>query len=259
LAVVLPVVGVLALVRLLFFIFPAGGGNFVQLPGVEHVFLLRQLLNWLLAWGILALLVGAGWLAAAVARRRPVTSQTLRPVSFVAAGLLLLGLAGGVLGAAEGWPSPHGEAAIGLLWLVLAWAGNLAIWLSVVHLLPVLAATEHGERLSLYFACWVATAILVACPLTAGYWGLANCWMSWQQYHTPPVLIVTALLVSAGSLLLLLPRWLRTLMAQTPRIGAGWGILGPFMLACALLVCGLCAGPLHPLFLLIRQSLLQAY
>ncbi len=73
----------------------------------------------------------------------------------------------------------------------------------------------------------------------------------------PPALIVFALLVTGLCTALLLPRWVAVQQAETPRPGAGWGILAPFLLALILVTCGLLARQFAPGFELIKQSLLQ--
>lgn len=252
------VAGVLALVRLLFFTFPPGGGALAQVPGVEQFFLIQRLLGWMLAWGMLSLLAGTVWIAILAAMRRPLTAGSFRPLMLVASGLLLMGLAGGLLGMA-GTDMQRNTAINGLLWAVFMWAGGVTVWLCAGHLLPALALHERSERTALHVACWLALAGTVAIPPTAGFRGVAALWPAWQHAGLSPILVLASLAVTAIAIGVQLPRWVKLLAAPEARPGAGWGVLGPFALAVMLLVWGLFAGPFAPLFMLIRHSLLQAY
>lgn len=260
-AMMLAVAGVLALVRIVFFIFPAGGGDFAQIPGVEHLFLIKRILVWLQGWGLLALLLGAGWLGyQAVRRRRGATAVVFRPLLLVASGMLLLGLAGGILGMAAGQPERRADALNGLLWSLMTWAGVVTVWLASGNLLPALTVDgERSERRIVWISCWATLAALVAVPPFTGFRAVADCWTIWQHSGTPPWLVLSALVITAVGTALQLPRWARAQAAARPIPGSGWGVIGPFLLTLALLACGLFGSVLSPLFTLIRQSLLQVY
>lgn len=250
-ALLLATVGHLTLVHLLFLAFPAGGSAFVQATGVEYLFLVRRVLGWMLAWGLLALLAGAGWLAYMLVLQRKVQQESLRALSLVATGMLILGVAGGLL-------AQQGKGISGLCWVQLAWVGFNSIWLSASGMLPVLTSNEHTERRTVQVALWVALATLVAVPPLAGFHGLAALWSTLHQAGLPPTLIVFTLAVSLLCAGAMLPRWVTLQRAETPRAGAGWGILGPFLMTLVLLACGLLAYQLTPGFELVKQSLLQA-
>ncbi len=79
-----------------------------------------------------------------------------------------------------------------------------------------------------------------------------------HQAGLPPALLIITLAVSLICAGLMLPRWVALQVTDTPRAGAGWGILGPFLMMLVLLVCGLLAHQLLPGFDLVKQSLLQA-
>lgn len=252
-ALLLAVVGPLTLVHVLFLSFPVSGTELTQLvPEAKPLFLVRNVLGWLLAWGLLALLTGAGWLACLVVQYRKAHPGLLRPLVLVSTGLLLLGIAGGLLG-------QRGNGLLGMLWLQLAWVGSLGIWPAANGLLPALTRNERGERATVLLSCWLALAALVAVPWLPGYRGLAALWGVLSQAAMPPGLIVFALIVTALSAGYLLPRWAATQQADTPHPGVGWGIIAPFAMAFCLVACGLLASQFHTLFALIRQSLLQAF
>jgi hypothetical protein len=243
--------GPLALVRLLYAVFPARSTALLQLTGMEQLTFITRLLWWLNTWGLLALLVGAGWMVWLVVRRSE-TAEGLRPLAVVAPGLLLIGLAGGLHAAG-------GTGVAGMLWLQLTWVAVTGVWVAGNGLLPALAPSERTERGVVQTAQLLALAALVAVPFTAGYHGLVPLVGALNTLHTPLPLLVLCLVVTAVCSLLLLPRWLRVAGAATPRPGAGWGILGPFTLAILLTFAGLLAVRLTPLFALITASLLQAY
>ena len=249
-ALLLATVGHLTLVHVLFLSFPAASAAFRQATGVEYLFLVRQVLGWLLAWGLLALLMGAGWLAYITIQQHKVRISSLRPLTLVATGMLILGVAGGLL--AQG-----AQGIIGLCWMQLTWVGVIGIWLSAGGLLPVLASAERPERRTVQVALWVALVTLAALPPLAGFHGLAALWSALNQAAIPPALIVFTLVVTGLCTALLLPRWVAAQQAETPRAGVGWGILAPFLLALVLVACGLLSRQLTPGFELIKQSLLQ--
>ncbi|MHB9131263.1 MAG: hypothetical protein ACYDBB_09265 [Armatimonadota bacterium] len=251
-ALMLSVVGMLTPVRLLFFAYPGGVGGLVRLPGLEHLFLVRNLLNWLTAWGVLAILVGAGWLAYDTIRRRQVNLESLRPLSLVAGGLLLVGMGAGFL-------AQQFAGVAGLLWMQVMWAGVITIWLAGGGLLSALTSNERGERMTVQIALYLALATLVAVPFTPGYWGMANLWRQLQQSGLPRGLLIVALVITAICGAWLLPRWAQHQQSPVPRQGSGWGILGPFAFAFAVIALGLFAPYLAPLFTVIHKSLLQAY
>lgn len=250
-ALLLAAVGHFTLVHVLFLAFPAAGSAFVQATGVEYLFLVRRVLGWMLAWGLLALLAGAGWLGSLVVRQRAVRQESLRPLSLVATGMLILGVAGGLF-------AQQGQGIPGLCWMQLAWVGFTAVWLAAGNLLPVLQRTERTERRTLEVALWVALLALAAVPPLAGFHALAALSPALQQAGLPPALIVFTLAVALLSAGVLLPRWVALQAAETPRPGVGWGILGPFLLALLLLASALLAHQLTPALALVKQSLLQA-
>ena len=224
-AMLLAVAGVLASVRLIFFLFPAGGGNFSQIPGVEHLFLIRQILGWLLAWGVVALLVGAGLQTYFAIRRRYDAVGLFRPLVLVASGMLLLGIAGGILGMADEQLGHRTEAITGLIWTLLTWSGMITVWLVIGLLLPMLTAKQEGaERTTLQVSLWLTMASLVAIPPSSGFHALASFWVIWGQHGTPPILVLTALLLTLAGVIMLLPRWSRRQVAEEPHPGAGWGL-----------------------------------
>ncbi len=246
------VVGHVTLVHLLYLSFPAASEVFLRSTGTEQLFLIKRILGWVLAWGVLALLVGGGWLAYTVAMKHETHRGSLRPLMLVAAGLMLLGLSVGVL-------SPHQQGAAGLLWLQLTWVGTLCIWLVAGSVLAALSPTEQSERTTVLTACWMALAALVALPPGPGYRGLAALWQPMQQLGVPRALVVCTLVVTGLCAVLLLPRWAADQTSPTPRAGATWGIIGPFALAFLLLALGLFGDYLTPVLALLRTSLQQSY
>ena len=244
-------VGPLALVRLLYFAFPARSAALQQLTGTEQLEFITRILGWLTTWGLLAVCVGAGWMVWLVVRRRE-PAEGLRPLALTAPGLLLLGLAGGL-------NAQQGTGIAGMLWLQLTWVAVTGVWVAGNGLLPALAPAERTERGVVHTAQLLALAALVAVPFTAGSRGLAPLLAALARLSTPTPLLVLCLVVTALGSLLLLPRWLRPAEGALPRTGTAWGILGPFALALLLTLAGLLATRLTPLFELIRTSLLQAY
>lgn len=254
----LSVAGVLAFTRVLFFVFPAGGGDITQLPGVEHLYMVKHILHWMLAWGFFSLLLGAGWLVYASVRRVTPTAM-FRPIVLLASGLLLLGIAGGALGLTGEQQQTVRSAMTGMLWIIPTWAGAITVWLAVGNLLPQLTHHERSERIVLYGALGMATAALLAVPPTTGFYGIRTLWSSWGQFGASPAIILISLLVALCCIGWQLPRYLSTQVAASSHPGTGWGVIGPFAFAFVLLAAGVLAGPLAPLFSLIRISLLQAY
>ena len=247
-ALVLTLAGNLTLVHVLFLAFPAENPFFSNLAHIEHLFLIKRLLGWMLAWGLMALLVGAGWLSYTAMTKRGREPMALRPLALVAAGVMLLGVSTG-LQAAQG--------IAGLLWLQLTWACTMVVWLSAGALLPALTLEEGGERGILLTALWLSLAAIVALPPTPGFLGCAALWAAMLQLGVPQPLVVISLIAGGLSAAVILPRWALGQRALVPRPGAGWGIIGPFTLAFALIACGFLAPRFDPLLSLIRQSLLQ--
>jgi len=247
-ALLLATAGHLVLVHVLFLAFPVEARQFTQVFPIKNLFLIRQVLGWMLAWGLLALLAGAGLLTYAVVMRQQVQQGTLRALTLVATGLLVLGIAGGVLTQQE-------RGVAGLLWLQLTWVGVIVVWLAAGGLLPVLTRAERPERMTVLIACWLALAALVALPPLPGFHGLTALWPVWQQAGIPPALVLFTLVLTTLATAYLLPRVAAVQAADTPRPGVGWGIIGPFLLALGLLLSGLLASQLTPYAKLIFQSL----
>ena len=251
---------VLALIRLLFFALPPGGEAIaIQMPGSEYLLLIALLLRWMLAWGFLALLLGAAWLAYLVVRKRQNQAYVLRPLTIVVAGLLLSGIAGSMLGQIGPFPLDRANALNGVFWIVPLWIGSITTWLAGKNLLPTLAVEERVERRAILVALWMMLAMLAAFPLTAGFQALRALWSPWKLYGFRPELLLMLLLLSVVSFVLLLLPWSREHVAPVARVGAGWGSIGPLFFALVLLVYGIFAMPHSPLLLLLRQSLLQTY
>lgn len=256
-ALLLVVTGVLAIIRLIFFAFPVGGGGALALlPGVDHLALIKRLLSWVSGWGMIALLLGTGWMVVNSTLRRRITRGMLDPLPIVAASLLLLGLSAGLLGLVGGVGLHRSQAINGLLWLAPTWAGVLVIWLTSGHLLSALVQQEQVERRVLQIALWGSLAALVALPPSGGWYAVRAFFHTWRQYGTPPALVIVLLLLFAVGAALQLPAWCRRRVADTPHAGTGWGVFPPLLLALLLLTAGLFAAKLAPLFTLIRQSLL---
>jgi hypothetical protein len=256
-ALMLAVTGVLSLIRLVFFAFPIGGGEMLaQLPGVDHLALIKRLLSWVAGWGMIALILGAGWMAINIAFRRRAARGMLDPLPLAAAGILLLGLAAGLYGLVAETGPRRDQAIIGLFWMVPTWAGALVIWLTASHLLSAFTLSERAARMVLQVAVWVALAALIALPPTSGFRGLLAVYHNWRYFGMSPVIVIILLLLIAVGAGLQLPAWCRRHLAAKPHEGAGWGIFSPLLFALLLAIGGLLAGPLTPLFSLIRQSLL---
>ena len=257
-ALLLAVSGVLALIRLVFFAFPVGGGGVLaQLPGVDQLTLIKRLISWVAGWGIIALLLSAGWLVVNVGRWRRAAWGVLQPLPLAAAGLLLLGLAAGLFGLVAEVGPRRDQALNGLLWLLPTWAGALVICLTAGSLLSALTLRERTERRVLQASVWGALAALVALPPSSGFRGVLADYPTWRIAGMSPRLVLLLLVLLAIGAGLQLPAWCRRRVAETPRAGTGWGIIAPFLFALLLVTGGLLAGPLSPLFTLIRQSLLQ--
>jgi hypothetical protein len=256
-ALLLAVTGVLSLIRLVFFAFPIGGGEILaQLPGVDHLALIKRLLSWVAGWGMIALTLGAGWMVINLVLRRRVARGMLDPLPLVAAGILLLGLAAGLYGlVAESGPQ-RDHAITGLFWMVPTWAGALVIWLTASHLLSAFTLRERTERLIMQVAVWVAFAALIAVPPSSGFRGVQAVYHTWRHSGTSPVIVIILLLLIAVGAGRQIPAWCRSHMATKPHEGAGWGVVSPWLFALLLIIGGLLAGPLTPLFTLMRQSLL---
>jgi len=250
-ALLFTLVGCFTLIHLLFLAFPAENPSLSNMAHLEHLFLIKRLLGWMLIWGFMALLTGAGWLGYTAFIKPQQETGALRPLALVAAGMLLLGFS---IGLQSPWQQ---QGIIGLLWLQLTWTGTVVIWLSAGALLPALALQERGERGIVLAALWISLAALVALPPGPGFYGLAALWEAMGQFDAPRVLVVLALLVSGLSAGFMLPRWALRQYARLPRPGVGWGIIGPFAVAFVLVACGLLAPRLGPVMNLIRESLLQ--
>ncbi len=152
--------GHLTLVHVLFLAFPAGGNAFVQATEVEPLFLVRRVLGWMLAWGLLALLSGAGWLGYKCVVQRNIQLASLRALSLVATGLLILGVTGGLLAQQE-------QGIPGLCWIQLAWIGFTSIWLTAGGCSP----------------CWHAASG----PNDAPYrWHYGWPWRHWWPFRRSP-------------------------------------------------------------------------
>lgn len=242
--------GNLALVHLLFLAFPPGSAVFNLAAGVEHLFLIRRVLNWMLAWGVLALLIGAGWLAYGLLLKQDRRPDALRPLSLAAAGWMLLALPLALL-------ANNGRGIDGLLWLQLTWASLITVWLCANGLLAAITTRELGERATVLTALWLTLLALVACPFTAGFRGLSTFWGVLQQLHVPSLLLVVGLGVTAVSTGIGLPRWAARESSPAPRPGVAWGTLGPFAVAFLLVASGLLGDHFDPLITAIRHSLLQ--
>lgn len=250
-ALLLAVAGPLALVRLFFFGFPAVGTALWQSLGLEYLFLVRDLLAWMLNWALIALLAGVGLMVYTLLRPAP-DRDGLRPLAFTATGVLLLGLVAGLY-----TQTVLGVAA--LLWALLAWAGTMTVLLAGGHLLDAQPPTARAERDALAGCLWIALAILCGVPPGPGYWALADGWSGLRHLSAPWPLIILALAATAVCGALQLPRWLRRRQPAEAFPGAAWGILGPFLLTLVLLAAGLLAVRLLPLADQVHRALTQAY
>lgn len=249
-ALTLSVVGVLMWPRLLVLAFPAGSPDFLQMTGVERLFLIREMLRWLSAWGMLALIGGVGWFGYLIAQRLRGLAVTLRPLAIVAGGLLLVNGAAAVEG-------QNGVSLTGLLWTQCAWLGFIGCWLAVEALLPLMTNNETGERTTLTIALVLALLTLLAIPPFPGFQALRMLWPALEAVHASPALILSTLILIGIEVAILIPAVLRQEVAPTRRPGVGWGILAPFGLALLLTITGLLAPVVSPVFEHISASLLQ--
>ncbi len=251
--VLLAMTGMLALVRLIFLAFPAGSIEFSRDTSLHGQFLIKRIFTWLTAWGLLALLAGAGLLVASVvSRREELRRLGLRPLVLVLAGVLLVCLAAGL-------QAPRGTGIGGLLWAQLGWVGSLGILLASAGMLDALTPAERTERGVVLAALTVGLASLAALPPFPGFRGLAALWNPLQRAGTSHVLLVLTLVVSVLCAGWLSRRWTREHAASEHRPGAAWGILAPFSLALLLLFLGLLAPIFAPLVQLVRASLMQSF
>lgn len=240
-ALCLAVIGPLALMRLYWAFFPTLVGALP--PEVRS--LTHNLLIWLQAWGVLALITGAGWLAYAGWRWRAQPLVALRPLALTAAGVMLLGLA----------PCMQAQSATGVaafLWCYLAWVGHLSQFHAVGAMLDALTPSRVAERRVLAAGAWVGLGWLLVAALI----GVIAGWNDFAAAGAPRPLILLALGAAVAAAAWLLPRWLRDRYATVPYPGAGWGILAPFSLALLLLAALLFAPRLAPLLALIHRGLL---
>ncbi len=251
-ALLVAVTGPLALIRLFCFTFPVLDTAVLRTLHVENLFHSRSLLIWLQVWAFLALVLGAGWLVHRLWRRQRDVVEALRSLPLAVAGLMLLGLAMGL-------QTQTTVGVTGMLWLLLAWAGGMTICLTAGNLLDALMPGEVAERQVLVASTWVGLAWLVGCPPGPAFWGIFAGWGSLAAIGAPRPVVLLALAVLALCAGALLPRWLRSRYATVAYPGAGWGILAPFALAFLLLLAGLLAGRLAPVFAVIHRSLLQTY
>lgn len=233
--------GPLALLRVYWAFFPTLHGNLPE----DVAFVTRNLLIWLQAWGVLALVIGAGWLVYHAWRWKGQALAALRPLPLAAAGLLLIGLA----------PCLQTQSAAGVaacVWLYLAWAGSTTLLLTAGVMLDALTPSRTAERRILAAGAWSGLGWL----LIASVLGLVAGWGSFAAIGAPRPLILLALLVTAAATAWLLPRWLRDRYATIPYPGAGWGILAPFSLTLLLLALLLLAARLAPHLTLIHRGLM---
>jgi hypothetical protein len=215
------------------------------------LFLIDRMLDWVMAWGVLALLAGSGWLAYHAIMRAQHEVARLRPLALVVAGILLLGISVGLQGQQQGGIN-------GLLWLQLTWAGLTSIWLAAGGMLTVLAPAERGERTTVQVACWLSLIALIAIPPGPAFRGLHALWEPMKALSVPRGLVVLTLVVTGICTALALPRWFDRQTTPSPRPGAAWGIIAPFLFACLLLTLGLFGGHLNHLLTQIAHSLQQA-
>lgn len=240
-ALVLAVGGPLALARLFWAIFPS-----LDLGAlVERLFLVRNLLTWLQAWGVLALVLGAGWLVINVWRQRRNPVMALRPLPLAISGLMLLGLV-----MALQTQTTAGVA--GLVWLLMAWAGSITLTLTAGNMLDALTPSGNTERMIVTVCAWAGIGWLAVAALL----GLVSGWSSLTAIHAPAALILFAVLVTLVCAGILLPRWLRDRYATVPYPGASWGILAPFCLALLLAILAMLAGLMGPVMEAIKRGLI---
>jgi len=241
-----------AFIHVLYLTFPPAGEELQRAAGVAPFFLIDRALGWITSWGLLALLAGSGWLVFhAVMRSAPKVGR-LRPLALVAAGVLLLGISVGVQSQQQGGIS-------GLLWLQLSWMGITCVWLASGGMLSALATAEQSERTMVQIACWMSLLVLMAIPPGPVYRGLAALWEPMKELSVPRVLVAFTLVVAGLSAGFALPRWFAQQAAPTPRAGAAWGIIGPFLLAFLLVALGVFGWLMSPLLDVIGHSLRQPY
>jgi len=216
----------------------------------SQFFLIDRTLGWMTAWGLLALLAGSGWLAYYAIMRSTPRVERLRPLALVAAGVLLLGISVGLQG------QQHGGIT-GLLWLQLTWMGITSVWLAAGGMLSALSPAEQSERTTVKIACWLSLLVLMAIPPGPVYHGLAALWEPMKALNVPGMLVVFTLVIAGLSVAAVLPRWFAQQVVLTPRPGAAWGIIGPFLLAFLLITLGMFGWHLAPLMETIGHSLQQ--
>lgn len=247
---VISVAAQLVFIHVLFLAFPAIGQMLTQGAGLDPHFLVKRTMNWMMLWGLVALLAGSLWLAWYQVLRVPFRFDHLRPLSLVSGGLLLIGISVGL-------QSEPADGLLGLLWLQLGWVGVTVVWLTAGGLLSALTARETLERSIVQLACWLGLVVLVGAPPGPGFRGLSALWAGLAQLSMPRGLILFCLVVTGVCLVVSLPRWADAQQAPAPRAGAAWGILAPFLPALLLIVLGLLGGALVPFFQLVGESLLQ--
>jgi hypothetical protein len=238
------------LVHMLYLAFPPASRDIILHTRITPLFLIDRTLSWMTAWGLLALLIGSGWLAYHLVLRVPVTVNRLRPLALVCGGILLLGISIGLQGQRHG-------GVTGLFWLQLTWVGMVCTWLAAGGMLSVLAPIEQAERATVQVACWLAVIMLMAFPPGPGFRGLVALWEPMRMLSLPRTLVAFTLVVTGLCAGMALPRWFAQQHVPSPRPGAAWGIGGPFLLAFLLLTLGLFGGQLTPLLDSIHHSLLQ--
>lgn len=238
------------LVHILYLAFPPASPDLTRSTQITPLFLMERTLSWMTAWGLLALLIGSGWLAYHLIMRQPISVNRLRPLALVCGGILLLGISVGLQG------QKHGGIT-GLFWLQLTWVGMVCTWLAAGGMLSVLAATEQTERTTLQVACWLVVIMLMAIPPGPGFRGLAAMWKPMHDLSLPRVLVAFTLVVTGLCVGVAMPRWFAQQHVSSPRPGAAWGIIGPFLLAFLLLTLSLFGGQLSPLLANISRSLQQ--
>jgi type III secretory pathway component EscS len=239
-------------IHTLYLAFPPASTELQISAGVTPFFLIDRTLGWITAWGLLALLAGSGWLVFHAVMRSAPRVAGLRPLALVAAGMLLLGISVGVQGQGQGGIN-------GLLWLQLTWMGITCVWLASGGMLSALAASEQAERTTVQIACWMSLLVLMAIPPGPAWRGLAALWEPMKELSVPRMLVVFTLVAAGLSAGAALPRWFAQQTVSTPRAGAAWGIIGPFLLAFLLVALGLLGWHLSPLLEVISRSLQQPF
>ncbi|MHB9109896.1 MAG: hypothetical protein ACYDCO_22825 [Armatimonadota bacterium] len=239
-----------AFVHIVFLAFPPVGLELQRATHVSALFLIDRTLGWMTAWGLLALLAGSGWLAYYAIMRIAPRVERLRPLALVAAGVLLLGISVGLQGQQRG-------GITGLLWLQLTWVGVTSVWLAAGGMLSVLMPSEQSERTTVKVACWLSLLVLMAIPPGPVYRGLAALWEPMKALNVPGMLVVFTLVIAGLSVAAVLPRWFAQQVVLTPRPGAAWGIIAPFLLAFLLIILGFFGWHFAPLMEAIGHSLQQ--